>query len=82
VFADVSGLEVHVSHFPSGTSKWNEVEHRMFCFIGKNWRGTLLVSVEVVINLISSTTTLKGLEIVCVKDDNKYELGTRLLVKK
>jgi transposase len=78
VFADVSGLEVHVSHFPPGTSKWNKVEHRLFCFISKNWRGTPLVSVEAVINLISNTTTSKGLKIVCVKDDKVYELGTKV----
>jgi len=73
--ANVTGLSIHVSHFPSGTSKWNKIEHRMFCFITKNWRGRPLVEIEAVINLISSTTTSKGLKIVCVVDENKYELG-------
>jgi len=74
--ANITGLEVHVSHFPPGTSKWNKIEHRMFCYISKNWRGKPLISVEAVIHLISSTTTSKGLKIVCVKDDRCYELGT------
>jgi transposase len=74
--ADLTGLELHVSHFPPGTSKWNKIEHRMFCFISKNWRGKPLISVEAVIELISSTTTAKGLKIICVKDDRNYDLGT------
>jgi hypothetical protein len=77
-FADISGLEVVVSHFPLGTSKWNNVEHRMFCFISKNWRGVPLVSVEVVVSLISSMTTSKGLRIVCACDDRCYVLGTKV----
>jgi hypothetical protein len=77
-FANITGLEVHVSHFPSGTSKWNKIEHRMFCFISKNWRGRPLVSVETVIELISNTTTAKGLKIVCMKDSNKYDPGIKV----
>jgi hypothetical protein len=50
----------------------------MFCFISKNWRGRPLISVETVIELISNTTTSKGLKIVCVKDENTYELGTKI----
>jgi len=75
-FANITGLEVHVSHLPPGTSKWNKIEHRMFCFISKNWRGKPLVSVEAVVRLISSTTTSKGLKIICIEDKNHYELGT------
>jgi transposase len=75
-FANITGLEVHVSHFPPGTSKWNKIEHRMFCYISKNWRGKPLVTVEAVVHLISSTTTSKGLKITCVKDERLYELGT------
>jgi transposase len=75
-FADITGLEVHVSHFPPGTSKWNKIEHRMFCYISKNWRGKPLISVETVVQLISSTSTAKGLKIICVKDETYYELGT------
>ena len=77
-FANITGLEVHVSHLPPGTSKWNKIEHRMFCYISSNWRGQPLISVEAVINLISSTTTSKGLKIVCIKDDNYYELGIKV----
>jgi transposase len=74
--ANITGLEIHVSHFPPGTSKWNKIEHRMFCYISKNWRGKPLISVEAVIQLIASTTTTKGLTIVCVKDERRYDLGT------
>ena len=76
--ANITNLAIHVSHFPPGTSKWNKIEHKMFCFISKNWRGTPLISIETVINLISNTTTSKGLKIICVKDDNKYELGVKV----
>jgi hypothetical protein len=77
-FANITGLEVHVSHLPPGTSKWNKIEHRMFCFISSNWKGQPLISVETVINLISNTTTSKGLKIVCIKDDSYYELGIKV----
>ena len=56
-FAETTGLEVHVSHFPPGTSKWNKIEHRLFCFISKNWAGKPLIDIETVIDLIGSTTT-------------------------
>jgi transposase len=77
-FANMTGLKVHVSHFPPGTSKWNKIEHRMFCYISKNWRGKPLISIEAVVNLISSTTTSKGLKIICVEDKNHYDLGTKV----
>jgi hypothetical protein len=77
-FANLTALEVHVSHFPPGTSKWNKIEHKMFCYISKSWRGQPLISVETTINLISNTTTTKGLKITCVKDDKKYELGIKV----
>jgi transposase len=77
-FANITSLEVHISHFPPGTSKWNKIEHRMFCFISKNWRGKPLISVETVIHLISSTTTSKGLKIICIEDKNYYKLGTKV----
>jgi transposase len=80
-FANMTGLETHISHFPTGTSKWNKIEHRMFCFISKNWRGKPLISIETIIELISNTTTSKGLKIVCIKDDNKYELGKKVTDK-
>ncbi len=55
--ADATGLRLSISHFPPGTSKWNTIEHRMFCHITQNWRGRPLVSHEVIVNLIGSTTT-------------------------
>jgi hypothetical protein len=69
------GLEIHVCHFPPGTSKWNKVEHRLFCYISKNWQGKPLVSVEKAINLIGSTTTTTGLKVICQRDDTVYELA-------
>jgi transposase len=75
-FANTSGLTVHVSHFPPGTSKWNKIEHKMFCFISKNWRGRPLISIETVVSLISNTTSSKGLKIICMEDRNDYALGT------
>jgi transposase len=77
-FANITGLDTHISHFPPGTSKWNKIEHKMFCFISKNWRGKPLISVEAVIKLISNTSTTKGLKIVCVEDSKNYELGTKV----
>jgi len=76
--ADKLGFDIYVSHFPPGTSKWNKIEHRMFSFISKNWRGRPLVSTEVVVNLIASTTTKKGLKIMCTIDDNYYEKGIKV----
>ena len=76
--ANITGLAIHVSHFPPGTSKWNKIEHKMFCYISKNWRGKPLISVETIINLISSTATSQGLKIVCKKDDNTYNLGNKV----
>jgi hypothetical protein len=61
--ADEMGLRISVSHLPPGTSKWNKIEHRMFCHITHNWRGRPLESREVVVNLIGSTMTKKGLHI-------------------
>ena len=64
--------------FPSGTSKWNKIEHKMFSFITKNWRGRPLVSRQVVLNLIANTTTKKGLTIQAVLDENEYEKGIKV----
>ena len=77
-FANQSDLTVHVSHFPPGTSKWNKVEHRMFCYITSHWRGQPLINIETVIQLIGSTTTTTGLKIVCVKDDTVYKIGIKV----
>jgi len=61
--ANETGLRITVGHFPPGTSKWNKIEHRMFSHISMNWRGKPLVSHEVIVNLIASTTTQTGLKI-------------------
>lgn len=67
-FANETGLSIEVSHFPPGTSKWNKIEHRLFSFISKNWRGRPLETLEVIVNLIASTTTTKGLKVKCGLD--------------
>jgi hypothetical protein len=69
------GIEIHVCHFPPGTSKWNKVEHRLFCYISKNWQGKPLISIETAINLIGSTTTSAGLKVICQRDNKVYELA-------
>jgi len=69
------GLPIHVSHFPPGTSKWNKIEHRMFCHITQNWRGRPLVSHEVVVNLIARTTTRAGLKVRAELDRGNYPTG-------
>jgi len=76
-FADETGLEISVSHFPPGTSKWNKSEHRLFSFITQNWRGKPLISHEVIVNLISVTTTNKGLWVKCQLDKNSYPKGIK-----
>lgn len=73
-----TGLEIHVSHFPPGTSKWNKIEHRLFCYISKSWQGQPLIDIETVVNLISSTTTKTGLEVTCVVDEKHYETGKKI----
>jgi hypothetical protein len=69
------GMRLRVCHFPPGTSKWNKIEHRLFCFITKNWRGRPLTSYEVIVNLIASTTTKTGLTVRAAIDDRPYETG-------
>jgi hypothetical protein len=73
--ADETGLRLSVCHFPPGTSKWNKIEHRMFCHITENWRGRPLVSRAVVVNLIGHTTTTMGLAIQSALDDHSYPIG-------
>jgi hypothetical protein len=77
-FADESGLRITVCHFPPGTSKWNKIEHRMFCHITQNWRGRPLVSREAIVNLIGSTTTKQGLKVRAALDTNPYPTGIRV----
>jgi hypothetical protein len=76
--ADETDLRITVCHFPPGTSKWNKIEHRMFCHITRNWRGRPLVSHEVIVNLIGSTTTATGLTIRADLDSNLYPTGIRV----
>lgn len=73
--ADELGLRLHVRHFPPGTSKWNKIEHRMFCHITENWRGRPLVSRVVVVELICATRTAQGLAIHADLDEATYETG-------
>ena len=74
-FADDFGLRVRVSHFPPGTSKWNKIEHRLFCHITTNWRGRALRTFETVVQLIGSTQTKKGLRVRAKLDKRKYPTG-------
>jgi len=73
--ADKLELSLHVCHLPPGTSKWNKIEHRLFCFITKNWRGRPLRTYKTVVNLIASTTTKTGLRVQAAIDENKYQTG-------
>jgi len=76
--ADETGLRIHVSHFPPGTSKWNKIEHRLFCHITRNWRGRPLSSFETVVNLIGSTKTTKGLRVKAQLDEKTYPTGVKI----
>ena len=74
-FADGTGLIVEVCHYPPGTSKWNKIEHRVFCHITGNWRGTPLETLEVVVESIAATSTEAGLEVHAWLDEGTYEKG-------
>jgi len=76
--ADETGLPFSVCHFPPGTSKWNKIEHRLFSFISSNWRGEPLRDYETIVNLISKTTTAKGLKVICRLDRRKYPTGRKV----
>lgn len=73
-----TGLKISVCHFPPGTSKWNKIEHRLFCHISMNWRGKPLVSHDVVVNLIGNTTTREGLTVQAEIDSNQYPKGKKV----
>jgi len=73
-FADEIGVDITVSHFPPGTSKWNKIEHKLFSFISINWKGRPLTSYEVIVNLIASTKTQTGLKVFAVLDERVYQL--------
>ncbi len=76
--ADDLDLPLTVSHFPPGTSKWNKIEHRLFCFITQNWRGKPLLSHQTIVNLIGSTTTEPGLTVRAALDTNTYDTGIKV----
>jgi hypothetical protein len=79
--ADKTGLVIHVSHFPPGTSKWNKIEHRLFSFITMNWRGRPLRTYETVVNLIGNTTNMGGLVVKATIDRRRYPTGKRVTDK-
>lgn len=77
-FAEETGLSIYVSHFPPGTSKWNKIEHKLFCYITKNWSGKPLIDIETVVCLIGSTTTKTGLKVSCQVDERNYETAIKV----
>lgn len=76
--ATETGLKITVCHLPPGTSKWNKIEHRLFSYISQNWRGKPLLSHEVIINLITATTTRQGLRVECQLDTHTYPAGIKI----
>ena len=78
---DIFGF-IEVCHYPPGTSKWNKIEHRLFCHIIRNWRGVPLETHQVVVSLVSSTRTAKGREVHCRLDENEYPKGRKISAAK
>jgi len=78
ILADELGIKITVLHFPPGTSKWNKIEHRLFSFISKNWRGRPLISLALIVNLIGSTRISDGNKVDCIIDKQKYERGVEI----
>jgi pterin-4a-carbinolamine dehydratase len=76
--ADETSLTLHVHHYPPGTSKWNRIEHRLFCHITQNWRGRPLTDRVAVVELIGATTTEAGLKVECLLDERSYEKGIKV----
>jgi hypothetical protein len=76
--ADETGLTLQIHHYPPGTSKWNKIEHRLFCHITQNWRGKPLISHQVIVELIGATTTKSGLDVRCELDARTYEKGIKV----
>lgn len=76
--ADATGLTIHVSHYPPGTSKWNRIEHSLFSAISLNWRGRPLTTYETVVKLIGATTTSTGLRVKARLDRRKYPTGVKI----
>jgi hypothetical protein len=76
--ANRTGMIYEICHYPPGTSKWNKIEHRLFCHITRNWQGIPLETMEIVVNLIGSTRTKEGLEVHAWLDGQKYEKGRKI----
>jgi hypothetical protein len=76
--ADETGLILHVHHYPPGTSKWNKIEHRLFCHITQNWRARPLLDRMTIVELIAATTTASGLKVACALDTRTYEKGKKV----
>ena len=76
--ADKLQMTIHVRHFPPGTSKWNKIEHRLFSFISRNWRGQPLIDLATVVNLIARTKTKTGLTVEAMLDENRYDTGRKI----
>ena len=76
--ADETGLVLRVHHYPPGTSKWNKIEHRLFCHITQNWRGRPLTDRLAIVELIGATTTKGGLKVECALDTRAYEKGIKV----
>jgi hypothetical protein len=76
--ANETGLKIELCHFPPGTSKWNKIEHRLFCHITRNWRGVPLESLEIVVNLIGNTRTKEGLEVHAWLDQREYQKSRKV----
>src|SRR5690606_20170402 len=77
-FCNDTGLVVHVCHFPPGTSKWNKIEHRMFCHITENWRGRPLIDHQTVVQLIGGVRTTTGLRVRAKLDLREYPTGIKI----
>lgn len=73
-----TGLTITVCHYPPGTSKWNKIEHRMFSFITKNWRGKPLTSYQMIVDLVAATTTTSGLRLLAEWDQGDYPTGVKV----
>ena len=78
VLANQLGIKITVCHVPPGTSKWNQIEHRLFSFITQNWRSKPLISYLVIVQLIASTTTDTGLTVACRLDESNYAKGIKI----
>lgn len=76
--ADETGLTIQVCHYPPGTSKWNKIEHRMFCQITQTWRAQPLINCDIIVDLIASTKTENGLKILSEIDDKLYDKGIKI----